>query len=178
MDGGLLQYRFDCGSGQGVARLDGININDGYWHAIVVERLGKNAKIIVDGMHTARGSAPGTNDVLNLDSADVFFGAEVITMADGRKDISMGFIGCIRDIIIDGVKLPLAGGSSVAQFKNTHNVEFHCRGDYVPGMILRARYDSVWLFLYLALFFAAKFWGQDYNEKHKLDSKQISNSPC
>ena len=136
MDGGLLQYRFDCGSGQGVARLDSININDGYWHAIVVERLGKNAKIIVDGMHTARGSAPGTNDVLNLDSADVFFGAEVITMADGRKDISMGFIGCIRDIIIDGVKLPLAGGSSVAQFKNTHNVEFHCRGDYVPGMIL------------------------------------------
>ena len=21
-------------------------------------------------------------------------------------------------------------------------------------------------------------WGQDYKEKHKLDSKQISNSPC
>ena len=23
-----------------------------------------------------------------------------------------------------------------------------------------------------------KFWGQDYKEKHKLDSKQISDSKC
>ena len=135
VDGGLLQYRFDCGSGPGFTRVDSINVNDGYWHSIVIERLGKNAKIIIDGTHTAHGSAPGTNDVLNLDSNDVFFGAEVITMANGREDISQGFIGCMRDFVIDEVKLPMAGSSSVALFKNTHNIEFHCRGAYIPGRV-------------------------------------------
>ena len=54
-----------------------MTISDGYWHNVVVERFRQKIKIIVDRKYIAEGSAPGTNDALNLDSNDVFFGAEV-----------------------------------------------------------------------------------------------------
>jgi len=55
MDGSLVQFRFYCSSGQGLTRVDTIKINEGYWHFIVLEWIGKNAKIIIDGTqrHTA-----------------------------------------------------------------------------------------------------------------------------
>ena len=74
----MIQYRFDCGSGPGVARVDKVPVNDGYWHTVTVERIRQNVKVVVDGNHRAEGNAPGSNDVLNLDNNDVFFGAEVL----------------------------------------------------------------------------------------------------
>ena len=76
MSDGMLQYRFDCGSGPGLVRLDSIRIDDGHWHSVSVDRRGNRAEIEVDGMFTSRSSAPGTNDVLNLDTNIVFVGAE------------------------------------------------------------------------------------------------------
>ena len=43
----------------------------------------------VDRVHEAQGSAPGINDVLNLESSDVFYGAQVITHSTGQ-DILKG----------------------------------------------------------------------------------------
>jgi len=73
----MLQYRFNCGSGEGQARIDEISISDGNWHTIVVERFGQIARILVDGRYAAEGGAPGTSAVLNLESSHIFFGAEV-----------------------------------------------------------------------------------------------------
>ena len=78
---------------------------------------------------------------------DVFFGAEVTVMADGWEDISHRFIGCMWDLIIDGVSLPMAGSSSVAVFKNPHNIEFHRCGAYIPGTVLSSLPLSLILFL-------------------------------
>ena len=73
---GMLQYRFDCGSGPGLVRLDSLRIDDGLWHNVLVDRRGNQAEIQLDGKFSAHASAPGTNDVLNLDTNVVFVGSE------------------------------------------------------------------------------------------------------
>ena len=67
MVNGAVQYRFDCGSGEGLVRVDSIRINDGQWHRITVERRGRTAEVTIDDKASAESSAPGTNDLLNLD---------------------------------------------------------------------------------------------------------------
>ena len=136
LEDGFVQYRFDCGSGPGSVRVDSAAVNDGYWHKVAVERISKNVRIIVDDMYTAEGSGPGTNDVLNLDSNDVFFGAQVDVSARGLEQVGRGFIGCLQKVRIDLVDLPLHGSSSVGVLQNMHDIEFHCQGIYIPGEIL------------------------------------------
>ena len=131
-----MQYRFDCGSGPGSVRVDSVAVNDGYWHTVAVERISKNVRIVVDDTYSADGSGPGTNDVLNLDSNDVFFGAQVDVLPHGFEHIERGFIGCLQKIRIDLVDLPLHGSSSVGVLQNLHDIEFHCQGIYIPGQIL------------------------------------------
>jgi len=114
-------------------RVDTIAVNDGYWHTVTVERISKNVRIVVDDRFITEGSGPGTNDVLNLDSNDVFFGAEVDILAHGFENIQQGFVGCLQKIRIDLVDLPLHGSSSVGMLQNIHDIEFHCHGIYIPG---------------------------------------------
>ena len=130
-----MQYRFNCGSGPASVRVDSVAVNDGYWHTVSVERISKNVRIVVDDQYSAEGSGPGTNDVLNLDSNDVFFGAEVEILAHDFENIHQGFIGCLQQIRIDLVDLPLHGSSSVGVLLNIHDVEFHCQGIYIPGQL-------------------------------------------
>ncbi len=82
IEDGVIQYRFDCGSGEGLARVDKMPVNDGYWHSIRLERVSRQVRIIIDKVYVAEGTAPGTNDVMNLNSNDVYFGAQV------REDIT------------------------------------------------------------------------------------------
>ena len=67
MVNGAVQYRFDCGSGEGLVRVDSIRINDGQWHRITVERRGRTAEVTIDDKASTESTAPGTNDLLNLD---------------------------------------------------------------------------------------------------------------
>lgn len=120
---GLITYRFDCGSGEGKLQLEKIKVNDGNWHEVRVERRGKTAELLFDNRLRVGGKSLGPHEVLNLDGNDIYFGAEVRTNFDiDRKykdyleDIRMGFVGCMDDIQIDGVSLPLhvSGNTAVA----------------------------------------------------------------
>ena len=73
---GMLQYRFDCGSGPGLVRLDSLRVDDGVWHSVSVDRRGNHAEIVVDMKFSAQSSAPGINDVLNLHNNIIYVGAE------------------------------------------------------------------------------------------------------
>ncbi|CAH1776950.1 unnamed protein product [Owenia fusiformis] len=132
---GYIQYRFECGSGEGLVRVSEMYINDGQWHSISVERHGNNAEILVDGKFQAEGSAPGNNDVLNLHSHDVYFGAEVENLAHGYTDVRKGYHGCLREIKINNVKLPYVGSSEVGALQKFEEVEFHCKDNYDPGSV-------------------------------------------
>ena len=85
MVNGFVQYRFDCGSGEGRVRVGAVPVNDGTWHAVTVDRRGNYAELVVDSVHKESGTAPGTNDVLNLGSNEVFFGSEGTNPTQGFK---------------------------------------------------------------------------------------------
>ncbi|XP_052280093.1 protocadherin Fat 1-like isoform X4 [Dreissena polymorpha] len=123
---GMVQYRFDCGSGEGLVLLPN-HISDGKWHTIMVERYGNSAEVFLDGQYSAITTAPGKNDVLNLDNSDVYFGAEVETYSNGYIDVRKGFRGCIEDIRIHNVRLPVSGSNAVALSQQFEQVEFSCR---------------------------------------------------
>ena len=81
---GEIRYRFDFGSGEGDVTVRGVAVNDGKWHEVSLERHGNSARLALDRRHEEQGSAPGINDVLNLNSQDgddgnlIYFGAKVL----------------------------------------------------------------------------------------------------
>ncbi|XP_050293822.1 fat-like cadherin-related tumor suppressor homolog isoform X3 [Anthonomus grandis grandis] len=127
---GGVQYRFELGSGEGIVRVGDIYVSDGSWHEIKLERERNNAKITIDGSYTAQGSAPGVSDILNLQSDEMYLGAEVHQHPSilGFEDVQKGFSGCMDDIRISRVSVPLhkSGENSVVVLKRFANVEFSC----------------------------------------------------
>ncbi|XP_068083906.1 fat-like cadherin-related tumor suppressor homolog [Anabrus simplex] len=127
---GVVQYRFDLGSGEGVVHVGSVFVSDGQWHEVRLERESNNARVVVDGKHMAHGSAPGINSVLNLQSDELYLGAEVRQHPTilGFDDVQRGFFGCMDDVRIARVSVPLhmSGPSSVAVLKHFANVEFSC----------------------------------------------------
>lgn len=106
---GRLQYKFDCGSGPGIVSVQSIQVNDGLWHAVSLEVNGNYARLVLDQVHTASGTAPGTLKTLNLDS-HVFFGGHVRQQGSrhGRSpQVGNGFRGCMDSIYLNGQELPL-----------------------------------------------------------------------
>ncbi|XP_076257504.1 FAT atypical cadherin kugelei isoform X3 [Rhynchophorus ferrugineus] len=137
---GGIQYRFELGSGEGIVRVSDVYVSDGSWHEIKLERDRNNAKITIDGIYTAQGSAPGVSDVLNLQSDEMYLGAEVHQHPSilGFEDVQKGFTGCMDDIRISRVSVPLhkSGENSVVVLKRFGNVEFSCDSSNVlipPG---------------------------------------------
>nr|CAD7424977.1 unnamed protein product [Timema monikensis] len=138
---GVLQYRFELGSGEGVARVIDVPVSDGSWHMVLLEREGNSARVTVDGRHVAHGSAPGVSDMLNLQSDCLYLGSEVRPHPTilGFEDVQQGFTGCMDDVRISGVSVPLhmSGMGSIAVLKRFANVEFGCDTSTVltaPGM--------------------------------------------
>ena len=139
---GAVQYRFDLGSGEGLVRVNSFYISDGQWHEIQLERESNSATLTVDGKHLAHGSAPGINDILNLQSDELYLGAEVRQHPSilGFEDVQRGFVGCMDDVRIAKQSVPLhmsGSTSSVVVLKRFANVEFSCEASSVlvpPGV--------------------------------------------
>ena len=110
MVNGAVQYTFDCGSGQGLVRVGSIRIDDGQWHHITVERRGRTAEVTIDDKASAESSAPGTNDLLNLDRYAAehrckspvrlfsFISAMVLETAIFNKHLQINPFTCSHDV--------------------------------------------------------------------------------
>lgn len=130
---GKVQFRFDCGSGEGLVRVSHKTITDGRWHHIILERRGNFARVSVDRKWEASGVSPGSHDILNLDKRNqLFIGAALVGAA--RDEMRRGFFGCMDDIKVNSVSLPLhmTGSSNVAHLKRFVNVQFKCK-DPLPN---------------------------------------------
>nr|XP_023018375.1 fat-like cadherin-related tumor suppressor homolog [Leptinotarsa decemlineata] len=127
---GGVQYRYDLGSGEGIVRVSDIYVSDGSWHEVKLERERNTAKIVIDNTYTAQGSAPGISEILNLQSDEMYLGAEVHQHPSilGFEDVQRGFSGCMDDIKISRVSVPLhkSGENLAVILKRFANVEFSC----------------------------------------------------
>lgn len=74
---GIVQFRFELGSGEGIVRVTSVAVNDGHWHEISLQRMGNTALLTIDKTHFAQGVAPGTSDILNTHPYLLYFGSEV-----------------------------------------------------------------------------------------------------
>lgn len=63
---GSVEYRWDCGSGEGITRLSNVRVDDGAWHELKVSRRGRQTTLVLDGIYTAEGTSPPGTDVINL----------------------------------------------------------------------------------------------------------------
>ena len=125
---GILQYRFNCGSGEGTVVIP-LLVSDGKWHTILVERHGKIAELILDDKYSSMAKSPGTNDILDLRTNHVYFGAEV-EIYNGFDDIRHGFEGCMENIRLYNMRLPLDGSNAVAMDLEFKSLQFHCKDSY------------------------------------------------
>ncbi|XP_063075464.1 protocadherin Fat 1a isoform X1 [Engraulis encrasicolus] len=106
---GRLQYKFDCGSGPGLVSVHSTQVNDGEWHSVTLEVEGNYAKLVLDRVHAASGTAPGTLRTLNLDTS-IYFGGHVRQLGTrhGRSlPVVNGLRGCLGALELNGQELPL-----------------------------------------------------------------------
>ncbi|XP_051891479.1 protocadherin Fat 1a isoform X7 [Pristis pectinata] len=109
INNGRLQYKFDCGSGPGTVSVQSIQVNDGEWHSVSLEVDGNYARLVLDRVHTAAGTAPGTLRTLNLDNF-LYFGGHIRqqrTKHSRNPQVSNGFRGCLESVTLNGQELPL-----------------------------------------------------------------------
>ena len=180
---GHLQYRFNFGSGEGLVRLADKVVSDGEWHEVKLERHGNSAEISVDSKWRTHGAAPGHNDVLNLEQTDVFFGATVVDGAAVKEPtFSRGFVGCMDDIQIDHVPLPLhiKGDSQVAKLKRFTNISFKCEEPIEPGACGSApcQHGGICSELPTPLGYACTCPGRFSGASCEYDLDPCASSPC
>uniref|UniRef100_A0AAF5PQC7 Cadherin domain-containing protein n=2 Tax=Wuchereria bancrofti TaxID=6293 RepID=A0AAF5PQC7_WUCBA len=112
-----VQYRWNCGTGPGVVRINQQTVSDGKWHSLKVSRRSRHAKLVLDGLYEKEGDSPQGSDVVNLYRQDIrlTFGAMVtqsvddstfIAASDLKPVVTKGMIGCFGRISVDGYEVP------------------------------------------------------------------------
>ncbi|CAN9515659.1 unnamed protein product [Ophioblennius macclurei] len=99
--GGRLEFRFDVGSGMATIR-DPNAIKLGEFHTVELYRNNTLGYIIVDGGEPINGSSQGKFQGLDLNEDLHVGGYPNYTLLAKTAGIKTGFVGCIRQLIIQG----------------------------------------------------------------------------
>uniref|UniRef100_A0A674HUH7 Agrin n=1 Tax=Taeniopygia guttata TaxID=59729 RepID=A0A674HUH7_TAEGU len=100
--GGLVQLRFDTGSGTGTVT-SRVPVEPGRWHRLLVTRNRRTGTLAVDGEPPVSGHSPPGTDGLNLDT-ELFIGGvpeEHRALAFERTGVAGGLRGCVRALSIN-----------------------------------------------------------------------------
>uniref|UniRef100_A0A665UZW2 Heparan sulfate proteoglycan 2 n=1 Tax=Echeneis naucrates TaxID=173247 RepID=A0A665UZW2_ECHNA len=99
--GGRLEFRFDVGSGMATIR-DPNPIKLGEFHTVELYRNHTLGYIIVDGGEPINGSSQGKFQGLDLNEDLHVGGYPNYTLLAKTAGIKSGFVGCIRQLVIQG----------------------------------------------------------------------------
>ncbi|XP_076597098.1 basement membrane-specific heparan sulfate proteoglycan core protein isoform X2 [Chaetodon auriga] len=99
--GGRLEFRFDVGSGMATIR-DNNPIKLGEFHTVELYRNHTLGYIIVDGGEPINGSSQGKFQGLDLNEELHVGGYPNYTVLAKTAGIKTGFVGCIRQLVIQG----------------------------------------------------------------------------
>ncbi|XP_028845737.1 neurexin-1a-like isoform X7 [Denticeps clupeoides] len=104
---GHLFLLLDMGSGTTKTRAVNKKVNDGEWYHVDFQRDGRSGTISVNTIRTAY-TAPGESEILDLDD-NLYLGglpenkmAMVFPTEVWTALLNYGYVGCIRDLFIDG----------------------------------------------------------------------------
>ncbi|KAM9751596.1 basement membrane-specific heparan sulfate proteoglycan core protein isoform 3-T3 [Menidia menidia] len=99
--GGRLEFRFDVGSGMATIR-DPNLIKLGEFHTVELSRNLTQGYIIVDGGEPINGTSQGKFQGLDLNEELHVGGYPNYTLLTKTAGIKSGFVGCIRQLVIQG----------------------------------------------------------------------------
>ncbi|XP_051280131.1 basement membrane-specific heparan sulfate proteoglycan core protein isoform X11 [Dicentrarchus labrax] len=99
--GGRLEFRFDVGSGMATIR-DPNPVKLGEFHTVELYRNHTLGYIIVDGGEPINGSSQGKFQGLDLNEELHVGGYPNFTVLAKTAGIKTGFVGCIRQLVIQG----------------------------------------------------------------------------
>uniref|UniRef100_A0A672QAW7 FAT atypical cadherin 1 n=1 Tax=Sinocyclocheilus grahami TaxID=75366 RepID=A0A672QAW7_SINGR len=107
--GGRLQFQLDCGWGLATVSVHSVLVNDGQWHMAELEVKGNYARLILDQLHSASGTAPGPLHCLNLGDQVVLGGHAQCLGSRLRRNlpVSDSLQGCMDSVLFNGQRLSL-----------------------------------------------------------------------
>ncbi|XP_071799279.1 pikachurin-like [Asterias amurensis] len=105
LDNGMLKWSFNLGSGA-VSVLTNKTFNDGDWHKVIIQRNKASGTIVVDKGEGHMASAPGAMKSLDINNG-IFLGGMKDIAELSFKRYTVGFLGCIRNVLLEGEMLDL-----------------------------------------------------------------------
>ncbi|XP_051515917.1 agrin-like isoform X3 [Myxocyprinus asiaticus] len=104
---GRVQMTYDLGS-KPVVLLSSVQVNTNRWIRIKASRALRDGSLQVGNEAAVTGSSPFSATQLDTDGALWLGGLEELSVARRLpKAYSTGFVGCVKDVIVDGVELHL-----------------------------------------------------------------------
>ncbi|KAM4712676.1 neurexin 3b isoform 9-T11 [Anableps anableps] len=127
LDGGLYLL-LDMGSGTIKVKATQAKVSDGAWHHVDIQRDGRSGIISVNSRRTPF-TASGENEILDLEG-DLYLGG----LPDSRVGLVLptelwtamldyGYVGCIRDLFIDGRSKDIR---QISQSQNATGIKSSC----------------------------------------------------
>nr|XP_034833852.1 neurexin-1-like isoform X2 [Maniola hyperantus] len=104
---GYIYVHVDLGSGGVRVRASRRRVDDSHWHEFLMRRTGRDGRVTVDGAN-AEFKTPGESNQLELDGP-LFVGGLGSEYSASRTPAALwtaalrqGFVGCIRDLVLNG----------------------------------------------------------------------------
>ncbi|KAG9482678.1 hypothetical protein GDO78_011370 [Eleutherodactylus coqui] len=98
--GGRPEFRFDAGSGMATIRYP-IPISLGEFHTVTLHRNLNQGSMVVDNQTPVNGTSQGKFQGLDLNE-ELYLGGYPNFEAVSKTDLSRGFVGCVRQLVIQG----------------------------------------------------------------------------
>ncbi|XP_073512146.1 basement membrane-specific heparan sulfate proteoglycan core protein isoform X5 [Phyllobates terribilis] len=98
--GGRPEFRFDAGSGMATIRYP-IPISLGEFHTVTLYRNLNQGSLVVDNQTPVNGSSQGKFQGLDLNE-ELYLGGYPNFETVSKTDLSRGFVGCVRQLVIQG----------------------------------------------------------------------------
>lgn len=78
-------------------------VNDGDWHQIRVQRIGKWSRLSVDDLHNYEGRSPGRLSALNSQTTDIYLGG-LPNLAEWANNTHLAsLVGCLSQLEINSL---------------------------------------------------------------------------
>ncbi|XP_056400171.1 basement membrane-specific heparan sulfate proteoglycan core protein isoform X3 [Hyla sarda] len=98
--GGRPEFRFDAGSGMATIRYP-IPISLGEFHTVTLYRNLNQGSLVVDNQTPVNGTSQGKFQGLDLNE-ELYLGGYPNFEALSKTDLKRGFVGCVRQLVIQG----------------------------------------------------------------------------
>lgn len=110
---GIVEFRYDLGSGVGIIR-SATNMTLNTWHTITATRNGKDGSLQVDGGEVVTGSSRGSFNFLDVELPFYVGGLNDFSVIHAEAGFHSSFTGCIEEVIVNSVAIDFMNGTGNA----------------------------------------------------------------